>query len=139
MLDLLRLVDTGRALRPESRALLMDMMRRCATGTNRIPALLPPGVRVEHKTGTLNGYTSDVGFLTLPGGRRIAVAFFARYGENRAGVIATAARAVYDAFAPGARWPLINTTPRIAGGGLSPGALPAGACTAAAGMNATRC
>ncbi len=139
MLELLRLVDSGRALRPESRALLMDMMRRCATGTNRIPALLPPGVRVEHKTGTLNGYTSDVGFLTLPGGRRIAVAFFARYGDNRAGVIATAARAVYDAFTPGAQWPQVNIAAPRNAGGLSPGALPPGACTAAAGMSATRC
>jgi len=53
---------------------------------------------VEHKTGTLNNYTGDVGFLTTPGGRRIAVAFFARYGSNRPAVIATAARTIYDAF-----------------------------------------
>ena len=38
------------------------------------------------------------GFLTTPGGRRIAVAFFARGGENRPAVIATAARLIYDAF-----------------------------------------
>ena len=75
------------------------MMRRCATGSNRIRGLLPPGARVEHKTGTLSGYTGDVGFLTLPDGRRIAVAFFARGGENRPAVISTAARAIYDAFA----------------------------------------
>ena len=53
---------------------------------------------VENKTGTLSGYTGDVGFLTLPNGRRIAVAFFARGGDNRPGVIATAARVIYDAF-----------------------------------------
>ena len=141
MLDLLRLVDSGRALSPASRALLMDMMRRCSTGSNRIRALLPNGAMVEHKTGTLDGYTSDVGFLTLSDGRRIAVAFFARYGSNRPAVIATAARVTYDAFAAQARapWPLPSfATPRTAGG-LSPGALPAGACTAAAGMNAARC
>lgn len=98
MLDLLRLIDSGDALSPASRALLLDMMRRCATGSNRIPGLLPPGV-VEHKTGTLAGYTGDVGFLTLPDGQRIAVVFFARGGSNRPAVISTAARAVYDAFA----------------------------------------
>jgi len=98
MLGLLRLVDTGPALKPESRALLLDMMRRCKTGSNRIRGILPPGARVEHKTGTLNNYTSDVGFLTTPTGRRIAVAFFARGGENRPAVIATAARMIYDAF-----------------------------------------
>jgi beta-lactamase class A len=99
MLGLLRLIDTGTALRPESRYLLLDMMRRCITGSNRIRALLPPGTRVEHKTGTLNGYTGDVAFVTLPDGRRIAMALFARGGENRPGVIATAARAIYDGFA----------------------------------------
>ena len=36
--------------------------------------------------------------LTLADGRRIAVAFFARGGGNRPAVIATAARAIYDAF-----------------------------------------
>jgi beta-lactamase class A len=98
MLGLLRLIDSGPALTPQSRHLLLDMMRRCATGSNRIRGILPPGATVEHKTGTLSGYTGDVGFLTTPGGRRIAVAFFARYGSNRPAVIATAARAIYDAF-----------------------------------------
>jgi beta-lactamase class A len=142
MLELLRLVDSGNALSPQSRALLMDMMRRCSTGSNRIRALLPSHAGVEHKTGTLDGYTSDVGFLSLPGGRRIAVAFFARYGSNRPAVIATAARATYDAFSSEVHqpWPLhINVAPRTAATGLSPGALPAGACTASAGMNAGRC
>ncbi len=98
MLELLRLVDSDRVLTSQSRATLMDMMRRCATGSNRIRGLMPREVVVENKTGTLNRFTTDVGFLTLPDGRRIAVAFFARGGDNRAGVIATAARAIYDGF-----------------------------------------
>lgn len=98
MLELLRLIDGDRALTPSSREILLDMMRRCATGANRIRGLMPQGARVENKTGTLNRYTSDVGYLTLPGGRRIAVALFARGGDNRPAVIATAARAIYDAF-----------------------------------------
>jgi beta-lactamase class A len=98
MLGLLRVINSGPALSPQSRLILLDMMRRCATGSNRIRGILPPGATVEHKTGTLSGYTGDVGFLTTPGGRRIAVAFFARGGENRPAVIATAARAIYDAF-----------------------------------------
>jgi beta-lactamase class A len=98
MLQLLRLIDSGNALTPRSRALLLDMMRRCATGRNRIRGLMPPGALVEHKTGTLNGYTGDVGYLTLPDQRRIAVVFFARGGDNRPAVISTAARAIYDGF-----------------------------------------
>lgn len=96
MLGLLRLINAGPALSANSRAVLLDMMRRCATGANRIAGILPPGAVVEHKTGTLSGYTGDVGFLTTPEGRRIAVVFFARGGSNRPGVIATAARAIYD-------------------------------------------
>lgn len=112
MLELLRLVDSDRALSPSSRALLLDMMRRCATGSNRIRGLLPPDATVEHKTGTLSRYTSDVGFLTLPTGRRVAVALFARGGDNRPAVIATAARAIYDAFRaaePGSNVPARRT------------------------------
>ena len=101
MLGLLRLIDGEGALTAQSRYLLRDMMRRCATGSNRIRGILPPGATVEHKTGTLSGYTGDVGFLTTPDGRRIAVAFFARGGSNRPAVIATAARAIYDALASG--------------------------------------
>jgi beta-lactamase class A len=116
MLGLLRLIDSGAALKPQSRQLLLDMMRRCATGSNRIRGILPPGATVEHKTGTLSGYTGDVGFLTTPSGRRIAVAFFARGGSNRPAVIATAARAIYDVL--GAEPP--ETASVLPGGGQPP-------------------
>jgi beta-lactamase class A len=99
MLGLLRLIDRGSALTPASRSILLDMMARCRTGSNRIRGILPAGARVENKTGTLSGYTGDVGYLISPTGRRIAVAFFARGGENRPAVIATAARMIYDGFA----------------------------------------
>lgn len=133
MLHLLRLINAGDALTPSSRAMLLDMMRRCATGSNRMRGLLPPGATVEHKTGTLNGYTGDVGFLTMPDGRRIAVVFFARGGSNRPAVISTAARAIYDTFggsglaAPfGGR--VMQAASGSAVGGLPQRRAPAGAC-----------
>ena len=98
MVELLRRLDNGTLLRPHSRQYLLGLMAQCMTGKNRMRALLPAGTRVEHKTGTLSGYTSDVGFITLPNGRRLAVAFFARSAPNRPQVIAAAARAVYDGF-----------------------------------------
>lgn len=98
MVDLLSRIDSGKLLQPKSRSYLLDVMARCQTGKNRMRALLPSWARVEHKTGTLNGYTSDVGFMTLRDGRRIAVAFFARGGSNRPATIAWAARAIYDGF-----------------------------------------
>lgn len=99
MIELLRKLDSGDVLKPSSRSYLLTLMSRCATGRNRIKGLLPPSTPVEHKTGTLDGLTDDVGFITLPDGRRIAVALFARGGTNRAQTIAQAARAIYDSLA----------------------------------------
>ncbi|HET6942865.1 MAG TPA: serine hydrolase, partial [Sphingomicrobium sp.] len=67
--------------------------------------MLPWGTKVEHKTGTLNGYTSDVGYITLSNGHRIAVAMFARGGGDRPRTIAEAARAIYDGFTKLFSWP----------------------------------
>jgi beta-lactamase class A len=105
MVDLLKRLDSGAMLRPQSRYYLLDLMARCATGSNRIRGLLPAGTPVQHKTGTLSGYTSDVGFITLPNGRRIAVALFARQGANRPATIARAARAIFDGFTAVLRYP----------------------------------
>jgi beta-lactamase class A len=98
MVELLRRIDNGTLLKPQSKDYLLRLMAQCATGRNRMKAMLPYGTRVEHKTGTLNNYSSDVGFITLPNGRRLAVAFFARAGSNRPQTIATAAKAIYDGF-----------------------------------------
>ena len=99
MVELLRRLDRGKLLGPWSRAHLFGLMARCNTGKNRIRGMLPFGTFVENKTGTLSGLTTDVGFITLPDGRRIAVAFFARGGTDRPGAIARAARTIYDGFA----------------------------------------
>lgn len=98
MVGLLQSIDSGKLLKPESRSYLLDVMSRCQTGKNRMRALLPSWARVEHKTGTLNGYTSDVGYVTLHDGRRLAIAIFARGGTDRPSTIAWAARAIYDSF-----------------------------------------
>lgn len=99
MVELLRQLDSGQLLQPRSKAYLLSLMARCLTGKNRIRGMLPASVPVENKTGTLSGLTTDVGFITLPDGRRLAVAFFARGGTDRPRTIAEAARAVYDGFA----------------------------------------
>lgn len=105
MVELLRRIYKAELIKPESRNYLLDVMARCQTGKNRMRALLPFGTPVEHKTGTLNGYTSDVGFISLPDGRRIAVAMFARGGADRPRTIAEAARAIYDGFKATFSWP----------------------------------
>jgi beta-lactamase class A len=98
MVELLRRIYKADLIKPESRNYLLGLMSRCQTGKNRIRALLPTGTPVEHKTGTLDGLTDDVGFITMPDGHRIVVAVFARGGTNRPRTIAEAARAIYDGF-----------------------------------------
>jgi beta-lactamase class A len=104
MVDFLKRIYRAELIRPASRDYLLDLMAQCQTGKNRMKALLP-GVPVEHKTGTLDGLTDDVGFITMPDGHRIAVAIFARGGTNRPRTIAEAARAIYDGFKSALTWP----------------------------------
>jgi len=104
MVDLLKRIYKAELIKPDSRNYLLDLMAQCQTGKNRMKALLP-GVPIEHKTGTLDGLTDDVGFLTLPDGRRVAVAIFTRGGSDRPRTIAETARAIYDGFKQVFAWP----------------------------------
>ena len=104
MVDLLKRIYRAELIKPQSRNYLLDLMAQCETGKNRMKALLP-GVPIEHKTGTLNGLTDDVGFITMPDGHRVAVAIFTRGGSDRPRTIAEAARAIYDGFTTALTWP----------------------------------
>jgi beta-lactamase class A len=105
MVDLLRRLYKGDLIRPESRNYLLNLMAQCETGKNRMKWLLPSGTPVEHKTGTLTGLADDIGFITLPDGRRVAVAIFTRGGADRPRTIAETARAIYDGFKSVFAWP----------------------------------
>jgi beta-lactamase class A len=109
MVDLLRRIYKAELIKPESRDYLLRLMSQCETGKNRMKALLPYGTPVEHKTGTLDGLADDVGFITLPDGRRVAVAIFTRGGADRPRTIAETARAIYDGFMSVFTWPLRPT------------------------------
>jgi beta-lactamase class A len=101
MVALLAKLKQGALLGTESTNYLFDVMARCATGGRRIKAMLPAGVQVAHKTGTLAGVSNDVGIVTLPNGHNLAVAIFAhgmRSDAERNRSIAAAARLLYDGF-----------------------------------------
>ncbi len=105
MVDLLKKIYRAELIRPSSRNYLLDLMGKCQTGKNRIRGMLPFGTPVENKTGTLNGLSDDVGFITMPDGRRIAIAVFARGGSDRPRTIAATARTIYDGFKSLFTWP----------------------------------
>jgi len=101
MVTLLERIYRGDVLKPESRALLLDMMERCQTGEARLKGILPPGTVVAHKTGTLSSITNDVGIITLPDDSgHIAIAIFGKSSEKetpeRERAIAHIARSIYD-------------------------------------------
>jgi beta-lactamase class A len=103
---LLRVFDEGKGLSKSSQALLLQLMTETTTGPKRIKGLLPDGTVVAHKTGTsstVNGVTAatnDVGLVTLPNGRHMAIAVFVSdSGANNAireEVIAKVAKAAWD-------------------------------------------
>ena len=104
MVDLLKRIYKAELIKPQSRDFMLDLMAQCATGRNRMKALLP-GVPIEHKTGTLDGLADDVGFISMPDGHRVAVAIFARGGSNRPQTIAETARVIYEGFKAIFTWP----------------------------------
>lgn len=103
MLRLLVLLADGGILRPDSRDFLLGAMGRTVTGPERIRGLLPAGTPVAHKTGTAGGIANDVGLVTLPDGRRLAVAIFTAGSTtppaDRDRAVAETARVLYDFFA----------------------------------------
>jgi beta-lactamase class A len=87
---------------PKSREFLLDVMSRTRTGAGRLRGMLPNGTPVAHKTGTLGGVANDVGYITLPDGRRFAIAVFTNSSmtpeSDRERAIAEVARALYDFY-----------------------------------------
>jgi beta-lactamase class A len=106
---LLRLLQDGHGLSAASRGLLLSWMTETQTGLRRIRALLPAGTAVADKTGTsgsangLTAATNDIGLITLPHGRHLAIAVFVSDSKApqsvREGVIAKIARAAWDCWA----------------------------------------
>lgn len=102
MLDLLLAIDSGKVLSEKSRVFLLATMSRTHTGSTRLKGLLPKGTPVAHKTGTIGGVANDVGFITLPDGRRFAIAVFTKSSTtptaNRDRAIAEISRTLYDFY-----------------------------------------
>jgi beta-lactamase class A len=104
--QLLRRISDNSPLTPEHTRMLLQWMQETPNGALRIKGMLPSGTIVMHKTGssgTREGVTfatNDIGLITLPDGRRLAIAIFvtdSRAGDDaREAVIARIAKAAYD-------------------------------------------
>jgi beta-lactamase class A len=102
MLQLLLAIDSGTAMSAESSEFLLGVMSRTRTGDGRIKGLLPKGTPVAHKTGTTGGVANDVGYVTLPDGRRFAIVVFTNSSDtpvaDRDRAIAEISRSLFDYF-----------------------------------------
>ena len=104
--DLLAALHRGRGLSSGSRALLLQDLADSTPGAKRLKGLLPAGTPVAHKTGTdstrhgRTAATNDIGLITLPDGRHLAISVFVRDSgadeAARESTIARAARAAWD-------------------------------------------
>jgi beta-lactamase class A len=106
MMRFLADLQRGRLLAERHTSMLLDIMSR--TVGERLSLFLPPGTKVQHKTGTLFGAlgisVNDIGVITLPGGAPIAIAVYV--GDSPESVshatrdrtIGHITRAVYDYF-----------------------------------------
>ncbi len=91
---------------PAANAFLLETMTNASTGPHRLRAGLPPGTVLAHKTGSsgthggITAATNDIGLVTLPDGRKLAIAVFvtdSRADETtREGVIARIASEAYQ-------------------------------------------
>jgi beta-lactamase class A len=108
---LLRALHERRGLSEAARGLLLKLMTESTPGAKRLKGLLPAGTVVAHKTGTsgtqdgVTAATNDIGIVTLPNGRHLAIAVFVADSPadeaSREGVIAKIARAGWEKFSAG--------------------------------------
>ncbi|MBL7850509.1 MAG: class A beta-lactamase [Cyclobacteriaceae bacterium] len=103
MSDLLLKLYGQPILKPETKALLLDIMARCETGLTRLKGALPPNTVVMHKTGTIGMTANDVGIITLPGDAgHLVISIFTKSSEKplpeRERAIAEVARVLHDYF-----------------------------------------
>ncbi|MDI1241689.1 MAG: class A beta-lactamase [bacterium] len=82
---LLKAINDRRAgLSDQTTQVLLDVMNASKTGERRVMAGLPRGTPYAHKTGTggrekgITSATNDVGLITLPDGRHVAIAVYIR-------------------------------------------------------------
>ncbi|WP_298332682.1 class A beta-lactamase [Asticcacaulis sp.] len=105
MSSLLRTVFTGAVLQPQSLSLLRDWMVATVTGPDMIPAGVPKGWTVGHKTGRgANGAVNDVAVLWPSGGQPpIFLSIYTTGGtlddKARNAVVADITRLVIDTLA----------------------------------------
>jgi beta-lactamase class A len=103
MVMLLEKIWRGQVVDRSASDAMLDLLKRCRTGENRLRGLLPASAEVAHKTGSLGGVVNDVGIISLPSDAgHIAIAVMSKRTRVPAAdverTIAHIARYAYDYF-----------------------------------------
>ncbi|MGH9384654.1 MAG: serine hydrolase [Vicinamibacterales bacterium] len=103
MTRLLEMLWKGRVVDEAASRDILELMKRCRTGTARIKGLLPRDTVVAHKTGSVGGTIDDVGIIYLPhGAGHVAISVLSKRTRAESAdverVIAEIARYAYDYF-----------------------------------------
>ena len=99
LLLLLEKIQRGEGLSAASRDAVIDILKR-QKFSERIPALLPFGVQVAHKTGSVKGVRNDIG-IVYARDHTYGIALMSKRAESGAEAIdllAKISKVVYDAF-----------------------------------------
>jgi beta-lactamase class A len=94
-------LHAGQGLSESSHAAVLDILARQHV-SDRLPARLPLGVRVWHKTGSIKGVRNDGGLVAGTDGVEYAVALFtkgAQDGLAATRLIADVSKLIYDHYA----------------------------------------
>lgn len=83
MAALFSLLVTGEIVSPEASAEMLDILSRQQIN-DRLPAYLPEGTTVAHKTGNLDGLVHDVGVIWAPAGPVVVVVLTETWDEGAA-------------------------------------------------------
>jgi beta-lactamase class A len=97
LVGLCRVIEEGRFITAESRARMLEIMSDQKFNA-MIPARLPEGTRVAHKTGEISNACHDAGIVYPRKGEPYVVAILTEVGEGKtpkAGVVAEISEAVY--------------------------------------------
>ena len=100
METLLEAIADGQAVSPGASEEMIALLES-ETINDRIPALLPPGTPVAHKTGNWDNATHDAGIVYSPKATYVIVVLTDYgYSDGGAGRIAQLSKAVYDFYSP---------------------------------------
>lgn len=109
MIKVLSLLQEGKLIDPQSDKQILDIMLQCQTN-GRIPAKLPNGVRVAHKTGSIDHLTNDCGIVYTGCGNYVLALFYngnlaseeeyegTEWGAVGNPLLAQLSRDIYDIF-----------------------------------------